>query len=112
MTPEERFKQIENLLHYITGLQARHDEAIAQHNAAIAEHNAAMARHDAAVERNEAQLEKQNAGIQDLIRISRTLVDSQTKAWEAIHSLSGKLETLTDNVNRFIAGLQRPSGSH
>jgi ABC-type transporter Mla subunit MlaD len=111
MTPEERFNKIENLLQVMTGLQARHDEAIARHD---------------------AQIEKQNAGIQDLIRVSRTLLDSQAKTWDVIHALSEKLDvltarvdtltarvdalavkvdTLTDNVNRFLAGLQKPNGS-
>jgi hypothetical protein len=84
MTPEQRFDKIENLLHTITELQARHDEAILRHD---------------------AQLEKQNAGIQDLIRVSRTLVDT-------VQTQSGNIDKLTDTVNRFLSGLQKPNGSH
>jgi hypothetical protein len=102
MTPEERFKQIENLLHTITSLQARHEEAIVRHNEAVA-------RHDEMFARNDAQLEKQNSGIQDLIRVSRTLVDSETKAWDAIHALSDRLDKLSETVSRWI---QNRNGNH
>ncbi|MBI2150942.1 MAG: hypothetical protein HYU27_10120 [Acidobacteria bacterium] len=47
MTPEERFTKIENAIQAITETQARHE------------------------------IEKQNAGIRDLITVSRTLLDSQ-----------------------------------
>ena len=98
MPPEERFQKIENLLHAMTERQAYHEEA--------------LARHDEAVARNDAQIEKQNAGIQDLIRVSRALIDSQTQAWDAIRAVSERVDRLTEDVNRFLKGLQKPNGNH
>lgn len=42
-----------------------------------------------------AQIEKQNAGIRDLIVVSRTLVDSQLKVTEQIGQLTEKIDKLT-----------------
>jgi chromosome segregation ATPase len=117
MTPEERLTRIENLLQTITHLQARHDEAIAQHdeamaahNKAIAEHNKAITEHNESVARQDAQIEKQNAGIQDLIRVSRTLLDSQTQAWNAIETLGATVGKLSDTVDRILKSFQKPNG--
>jgi chromosome segregation ATPase len=110
MTPEERFTKIENLLHVITQLQARHDEFIAAHEKVITANEKAIAAHNEAAARHDAQIEKQNAGIQDLIRVSRTLVDSQTQAWSAIETLSAKVDKLSDTVDRIIDGFQKRNG--
>ena len=131
MTPEQRFTQIENLLHTITQLQARHDEAMARHDEAMARHDDAILRHDDAILRLDdailrlddailrlddailrldEQIEKQNAGIQDLIRVSRTILDSQTSAWDAIAFLGGKIDKLGDMVERVMKGFQKPNG--
>jgi chromosome segregation ATPase len=117
MTPAERLTRIENLLQTITQLQARHDEAIAQHDEAIAAHDKAIAAHDNAVAahneagaRQDAQIEKQNAGIQDLIRVSRTLLDSETRAWNAIETLGATVDKLSDTVDRILESFQKPNG--
>src|SRR5213592_355806 len=59
MTPEERLTRIENAIQALTETQARHD----------------------------TQIEKQNAGIRDLIAVSRTLVDAQLAADGQIEQL-------------------------
>ena len=89
MTPDERLTRIENSLQAVVEVQAKHE-----------------------------------AGIQDLVRVSRTLVDSQQKVvgmigelaeeqrqtWTAINMLSGKVDKLADNIDRFLRGLH-PNGS-
>ena len=100
MTPEERFTKIENILVTITQLQTRHDEAIARHD---------------------AEIETQNAGIRDLIVVSRSLVDTVSRLSEAqlrtdaqIKELrqaqehtDEKLNALIETVDRFIQGQGR-----
>ena len=66
MTPEERFTKIENLLHSLTESQVRFQIELEQQG---------------------AQIEKQNAGIRDLIVVSRTLLDSHEKVTEEIRDL-------------------------
>ena len=90
MTPEERFTKIENLLQALTETQAQHD----------------------------TQIEKQNAGIRDLIIVSRTFLESQKQTSaqiqelrQAQHATGEKLSTLIDTVDRFLKGLRGPNGS-
>ncbi|MBI4473330.1 MAG: hypothetical protein HY646_11730, partial [Acidobacteria bacterium] len=52
------------------------------------------------MEKQDERIEKQNTGIRDLIVVSRTLVDSQKAAFEAIQRLSEKVDTLTDNIDK------------
>ena len=59
MTPEERLTKIENALYVLTETQARH----------------------------ETQIEKQNAGIRDLIVVSRAFLDSQKEVTVQIQEL-------------------------
>ena len=106
MTPEERFTKIENLLAAMTEHHAKHDEQIGALQDQMKKQNAAF----------QAQLEKQNEGIRDLIRVSRTLVDShlanvefQKEVTNQIHELreaqkdtDGKLNILIDTVDRSI----------
>lgn len=88
MTPEERFTRIENALQALTETQA---------------HLVVL------MEKQDARIEKQNTGIRDLIVVSRTLVDSQKAAFEAIERLSRKVDTLTDNIDKLIRG-RGPNG--
>ncbi|MBI2149436.1 MAG: hypothetical protein HYU27_02370 [Acidobacteria bacterium] len=96
MTPEERFTKIENAIQALTETQARH----------------------------ETQIEKQNAGIRDLIVVSRTLLDSQKEVSTQVQQVANQIQELrlaqkdTDErlnalittVDRFIQGLQGRNG--
>ena len=95
MTPEERFIKIENAIEALIESRARHDTQIA-----------ALTGH---MEGQNALIEKQNAGIRDLIVVSRTLVDSQKAAFEAIDRLSEKVDRLIDNIDKLIRG-RGPNG--
>src|SRR5207247_11263303 len=68
MTPEERFTKIENVIHALTETQARHD----------------------------TQIEKQNAGIRDLIVVSRTVLDSQKQTTVQIQALTSEMRQLRE----------------
>ena len=64
------------------------------------------------------KIEQQNAGIRDLIVVSRTFLESQKQASaqiqelrQAQHATGEKLSTLIDTVNRFLKGLRGPNGS-
>ena len=88
MTPEERFTRIENAIQSLVETQGRH----------------------------EAEIEKQNAGIRDLIIVSRTIlesqkeiVNSQKQVIEQIGQLTRKLDTLTENIDKLIRG-RGPNG--
>jgi uncharacterized coiled-coil DUF342 family protein len=90
MTPEERFTTIENLLAALTEAQARNEAQLEAHNATI---------------------DKQNAGIRDLVVVSRTLVDAQMKTTAQIGELretqratEEKLHILIETVDRLIRG--------
>jgi|SRR6266850_3391591 len=97
MTPEERFTKIENAIQALTETQAKHD----------------------------SQIEKQNAGIRDLIVLSRTFLDSQKEVTSQIkqldeaqrhtddrlNSLNEKLAALIDTVDRFLKGMEKPNGN-
>jgi hypothetical protein len=81
MTPEERFRKIENLLSTIAEVQARQAETLDQHDAAI----------------------------RDLIVVSRTVLESTKQLTARIDALSKnqqttdeKLHILIDTVDRLI----------
>jgi hypothetical protein len=97
MTPEERFTKIENLLAALTEAQVRNEAQIGANNTAI---------------------EKQNAGIRDLVIVSRTLVEAQMKTTAQIEAVSvelrerqkateNKLHALIDIVDRIIRNKQK-----
>jgi chromosome segregation ATPase len=93
MTPEQRFTTIENLLAALTEAQVRNEAQIEAHSAAI---------------------EKQNAGIRDLLAVSRTLVDAQMKTTahidelrDAQKSTEDKLHALIETVDRLIRSRQK-----
>src|SRR5438552_1223742 len=76
MTPEERFTKIVNAIEALTETQAR----------------------------QEAQLDKQNAGIRDLIVVSRTLLDAQPATDTRLSSFIGATNTFVDATeDRFSA---------
>ena len=97
ITPEERFTRIENAIQALTETQVR----------------------------QEGVIEKQNAGIRDLIALSRIFLDSQKESTSQIHQITSQIEELrhtlkqTDErlngliatVDRFIQGLQGGNGS-
>jgi outer membrane murein-binding lipoprotein Lpp len=72
MTPEERFTRIENAIQAVVETQARH----------------------------EVQLEKQNAGIRDLIVVSRTIIDAQQRADNNMNQLTGTVDQLAGTVDQ------------
>jgi len=95
MTPEERWTKIENAIHALTELAARHDSVLARHESVLAGH--------------ESLIEKQNVGIRDLITVSRTFLDSQKETGTQIQELRDaqkhtdeKLNALIDTVDRII----------
>jgi hypothetical protein len=88
MTTEERLTRIANLLQTLTESQVQQQETLARHD---------------------AEIEKQNAGIRDLVLVSRTLLDSQKevtaqieKLREAQETTDEKLHALIDTVDRII----------
>ena len=88
MTPEERFRKIENLLSTIAEMQARQAETLDRHDGEIDNHNAA---------------------IRDLIVVSRTVLESTKQLTARIDALSKnqqttdeKLHILIDTVDRVI----------
>ena len=95
MTPEERFTKIENFMRTAA-------ESHARHAGEIAELRETQARH-------EAEIEKQNAGIRDLVLVSRAFLDSQREVTKQIEKLreaqqttDEKLHALIDTVDRII----------
>src|SRR6266849_1830141 len=72
MTPEERFTKIENAIQALIETQAGHT----------------------------AQIEKQNAGIRDLIIVSRTVLTSIDQLQTAQKHTDEKLNALIDTVDR------------
>ena len=88
MTPEERWTKIENAIHALTELAARHDVVLSQH---------------------ESLLARDEAGIRDLITVSRIFLDSQKETGTQIQQLHDaqkhtdeKLNALIDIVDRII----------
>jgi len=79
MTPEERFTRIENLLQSLT-------ENVVQHD---------------------TQIEKLNAGIQNLIVVSRTVVDSQQQVTAQIQGLTEAQRHTDDKLNALIQVVDR-----
>jgi chromosome segregation ATPase len=77
MTPEERLTRIENLLATVVESQARHDSQIEKQNAVLDKHTAA---------------------IQDLIVISRTLLDSHQQTGEQIDKLRHAIAEMGDKM--------------
>lgn len=119
MTPEERFIRIENAL------------------GAMAERQVA---HDMQLETIETQIEKNTAGIRELITVSRTLVDHEQvidgklnalidtvermgikvdkltdtvdRMATNIDMLATKIDTLSDSLQAFLKGWQKPNGQN
>ena len=69
MTPEERFTRMENLLQAMMEHHARQQEAIDKHTEQIDKHSEQ-------IDKQTVEIEKQNAGIKDLVIVSRTVLDS------------------------------------
>ena len=82
MTPEQRFTKIESAIEALTETQTRH----------------------------EVQLDKQNAGIRDLIVVSRTLIEAQKATDDRLNGLIGTVEELSTAVKALVRGLQKPNG--
>ena len=78
MTPDERFTRIENSLNTVAEYQARHAEALARHD---------------------EEIEKQNAGIRDLIVVSRTVLDSQKETTVQIQALTSEVRQLRAGID-------------
>jgi hypothetical protein len=91
MTPEERFTKMENLLHGMMEHQVRQQEQL---------------------EKQSAEINKQNAGIRDLIVVSRTILTNTEKVTVQINQLreaqagtDERLNILIAEVNRIIRAL-------
>jgi chromosome segregation ATPase len=112
MTPEERFTKMEDLLYGMMEHHARHQEQLDRQSEQIN-------RQSEQVNRLSEEIDKQNAGIRDLIVVSRTvlttiekLATSQDKVTEQIKELreaqaatDEKLNILIDTVDRIIRNL-------
>jgi outer membrane murein-binding lipoprotein Lpp len=83
MTPEERFTRIENAIQAVVETQARH----------------------------EVQLEKQNAGIRDLIVVSRTIIDAQQRADNNMNQLTGTVDQLAGTVDQLAGTVDQLAGT-
>jgi hypothetical protein len=81
MTPEERYRRIDNFMNLAAEFHAKHSELLARHDAGIERHDAA---------------------IRDLIVVSRTLVDSHQKAAAEMAEIRESLHILIDTVDRII----------
>jgi hypothetical protein len=82
MTTEERFTRIENILQSVVETHARH----------------------------EMQFEKQNAGIRDLVVVSRTLIEAQQRTDSNVNRLAGTVDQLShyvDQLSRYVDQLSR-----
>src|SRR4029077_16704778 len=104
MTPDERFRRIENAMLALTEFKARQEGQIAN---VI------------------AQVEKQNAGIRDLIVVSRTVIYSQqqtntnlnilrdqvSELTNQVAELGDQVAELTRNVDALLKGLHKPNGN-
>src|SRR5262249_29220843 len=82
MTPEERFRKIENVLGAIVEIRARQTQTQDRHDAEIAEQKAIA--------------EKHNAGIRDLIVASRTVLASTEQLNDALSRLMAEIDKLRE----------------
>jgi hypothetical protein len=95
MTPEERLTRIENILASVTESQVRHEVDIEKLKSWAEQHS--------------RDIDKQNAGIRDLIVVSRTVLESQQRTDDQIRELTSKVNQLTENIDRLIQG-RGPNG--
>src|SRR5687768_1696365 len=102
MTPEERFTIMQNLLQAMMEHQARQQERTEKHSEQIEKHSEQIEKHGQLIEKHSEQIEKQNAGIRDLIVVSRTVLDSVQELRDAQVATDGKLNVLIDTVERII----------
>jgi chromosome segregation ATPase len=84
MTPEERFTRIENLLTTLTDRQVLH----------------------------EAEIEKLNAGIRDLVVVSRTLVDAQKETNAQIQAVTSDIDQLRGSIDQLRGSIDDLRGAH
>jgi septal ring factor EnvC (AmiA/AmiB activator) len=102
MTPEERFTKMENLLQAMMEHQAKQQEQIDKHSEQIQKHAELIEKHTEQIQKHSEQIEKQNAGIRDLIVVSRTVLDSVQELRDAQVATNGKLNILIDTVDRIV----------
>jgi hypothetical protein len=95
MTPEERLTRIENILASVTESQVRHEVDIEKLKSWAEQHS--------------RDIDKQNAGIRDLIVVSRTVLESQQRTDDQIRELTTKVNQLTENIEKLIQG-RGPNG--
>ena len=81
MTPEERYRRIDNFMNLAAEYHAKHSEMLARHDVAI---------------------EKHDGAIRDLIVVSRTLLDSHQQTIAEMRELRESLHILIDTVDRII----------
>src|SRR5438093_688505 len=87
MTPEERFIKIENALSAMAERQAAHDEQMRKNNEQI--------------RKNDEQIEKNTAAIRDLIMVSRTLIEAQTRTDAQIQEMREAQKHTDEKLNAF-----------
>ncbi|MBI4475513.1 MAG: hypothetical protein HY646_22805 [Acidobacteria bacterium] len=99
MTPEERFTRIETNLERVSQRMDGMTEAQARRQAQLDKQLKGI--HEAQA-RHQAQLDKHLKGIQDLIVVSRTLLDSVKELRDAQKDTDEKLNILIDTVDKII----------
>jgi hypothetical protein len=110
MTPEERFKRIENLLEMSVEYLARHDGAMSKHDEAMAKHDEAIVRLNEAMARNEAEIEKHAAAIRDLIVVSRTVLEAAKETRASIAELRTAQKLTEEKLHVLVAKIDRIIG--
>ena len=101
MTPEERFTTMQNLLQAMMEHQAKQQERIEKQTEQIDKHTEQIEKHT-------EQIEKQNAGIRDLVVVSRTVLNSIQELHDVQAATDGKLNVLIDTVERIIRRRESP----
>jgi hypothetical protein len=102
MTPEERFTIMQNLLQAMMEHDAKQQERIEKQSEQIDKHTEQIEKHAELIQKHSEQIEKQNAGIRDLIVVSRTVLNSVQELRDAQAATDGKLNILIDTVERVI----------
>jgi len=101
MTPEERFTTMQNLLQAMMEHHAKQQERIEKQTEQIDKHTLQIEKHT-------EQIEKQNAGIRDLVVVSRTVLSSIQELHDVQAATDGKLNVLIDTVERIIRRRESP----
>jgi hypothetical protein len=96
--PEQQWIQINNAIQALVDVQGKHDERIAKLTANV--------------DKISGQTEKNAAAIQDLVVVSRSLLDSHIQIDAELKRLVGTVDRLGDIIAAFVKSLQKPNGQN